>query len=169
MRYTDQTAQALRTVIQSSTLMQLAGAPSGSYLDEDGMPHLWVDGKDICQVRYSSFGEVFHDADSRCSGARYPSHLLDLVPCAPCRVCKPPVPNLQWYNRLLRITLVLSDNGVPLPYIALTPEDHLTADLIPPILPDTERYEEPSAWDANRAMHILQQAIHIQNAAQTDK
>ncbi len=159
METEQQTRQAFCTVIQNCTLMQLAGAPSGSYLDPDGMPHLSVNGKDICSVRCSSFGEVFHDSSSHCSGAKYPTHLLNLVPCAPCRVCNPSVPNLHWYNQLLSIVLTLAQYNVPLPHIALTPDDHLTADMVPPILPDTELYEEASAWEFNMALPILQQAI----------
>ena len=151
--------KAFGTVLQNCTLMQLAGAPSGSYLDKDGLPHMDVNGTDLCMARYSSYGEVFHSADSRCAGARYPSHLLDLTPCAPCRVCKPAVPNLHWYNQLLSIVLALAEYDVPLPHIALTPDDHITADMVPPILSDDELYEEATPLAFNLALPILQQAI----------
>lgn len=169
MESAQQTQQAFRTVIQNCTLMQLAGAPSGSYLDTDGMPHIAVNGKDICSARYSSFGEVFHASDSHCAGAKYPTHLLNLVPCAPCHVCNPSVPNLHWYNQLLSIVLTLSQYQVPLPHIALTPDDHLTADMIPPILPDTELYEEVSAWEFNMALPVLQEAIAQQLKQEQEK
>lgn len=169
MEVSNQTQQALRTVIQNCTLMQLAGAPSGSYLDQDAQPHIAVDGKDICVVRCSSFGKVFHDIDSHCSGAKYTTHVFGLQPCAPCRVCKPSVPNLQWYNQLLAIVLVLADNHVPIPHIALTPDDHLTADMILPILPDSELYQEASGWELNRAVQVLQKAIKQQLACKQQK
>ncbi len=160
-----QARRAFETVIQDCTLMQLAGAPSGSYLDSDGLPHLMVDGLDLCSVQYSSHGEVFHSAASRCAGARFRTHLFNLTPCAPCRVCQPAVPNLHWYNRLLSIVLALSEYDVPLPHIALSPDDHLTAEMIPPILPDSQLYEEASPWEFNLALPILQNAIAAQKAS----
>ena len=156
------------TILQNCTLMQLAGAPSGCYLDRDGLPHMDVDGRDLCRVRYSPHGAVFHREDARCTGARYATHLLNLRPCGPCRVCNPAVPNLHWYNQLLAIVLALAEHDIPLPHIALTPDDHLTADMILPILPDDTLYEEASPWDFNRALPILQDAIASQLNAQQD-
>lgn len=161
-----QAQRAFQTVIQDCTLMQLAGAPSGSYLDSEGLPHLMVDGVDLCSVQYSSHGEVFHSSTSRCAGARYHTHLLNLTPCAPCRVCQPAVPNLHWYNRLLSIVLALSEYDVPLPHIALSPNDHLTAEMVSPILPDSQFYEEPSPWEFNLALPILQNAIAAQQCTE---
>ena len=149
----------MHTVLQNTTLMQLAGAPSGSWLDADGLPHITVDGNDLCVVRYCAHGEVFHRCDSHCTGARYRTHILDLTACPPCRVCTPAVPNLHWYNTLLTIVLTLSAYDIPLPHIALTPEDHLTADMVLPMLPDWERYEEPNPWEFNLALPVLQKAI----------
>lgn len=115
----------LRSLISNVDLLTLSGAPDGSYLDEQALPHIIVDNKDICTVSYTPSGKVYHRAGGKCGGAQLTTNIAYLSPCFPCSRCYPEIPKLAWYRKCLSNAQILKKYGIEDILIPASPSDAL--------------------------------------------
>lgn len=102
----------LSALVDGLDLLSLSNAPESSYLDQKGLPHIIVDGEDICTVSYTPTGEVFHQAKKPCIKYLQTTNLAYLVPCSACARCNPIIPDLSWYGRCLSNAEILRRYGI---------------------------------------------------------
>lgn len=105
-------AKDLAAIVDGLDLLSLSNAPESSYLDQKGLPHILVDGEDICIVVYTPTGEVFHQAKRPCIKYPQTTNLANLVPCSACARCNPIIPDLSWYGRCLSNAEILQRYGI---------------------------------------------------------
>lgn len=102
----------LTAIVDGLDLLSLSNAPESSYLDQKGLPHIIIDGEDVCMVMYTTTGEVFHRAKKPCIKYLQTTNLAYLVPCSACARCCPIVPDLSWYGRCLSNAEILQRYGI---------------------------------------------------------
>ena len=102
----------LTAIVDGLDLLSLSNAPESSYLDQKGLPHIIVDGEDVCMVMYTTTGEVFHRAKKPCIKYLQTTNLAYLVPCSACARCYPIIPDLSWYGRCLSNAEILQRYGI---------------------------------------------------------
>lgn len=84
-------------------IFSLCGAPSNAYVDEYGMPHLLVKGKDLFTVYVARNGNVFHRVGSSCTHNGKRENYFCVRYRRPCSRCNPPVPDITWYTKYMEI------------------------------------------------------------------
>lgn len=102
----------LSTIVDGLDLLSLSNAPEASYLDQKGLPHVIVDGEDICTVLFTPTGSVFHYQKNPCIKYLQTTNIAYLMPCSPCSRCYPKVPDLSWYGRCLSNAVILQRYGI---------------------------------------------------------
>lgn len=92
-------------------LLELAGAPSGCFVADDGLPaapgtERWGYGYTF-YVTYS--GKAFHNSSCRYGQGCIPENAYNLSRWSdkhPCCYCRPKLPDLSWYQEYLRIKAI---------------------------------------------------------------
>lgn len=84
-------------------ILNLCSAPPNAYVDEHGMPHLLVKGKDLFAVYVVRNGNVFHRIDSSCTHNGKRENYFRVRYRRPCARCNPPVPDITWYTKYIEI------------------------------------------------------------------
>ena len=104
--------QDLSALVNGLDLLSLSNAPESCYLDPKGLPHMIVDGEDICTVSFAPSGEVFHSQKNPCLKYLITANIAHLTPCRACTRCYPTTPELSWYGRCLSNAVILQRYGI---------------------------------------------------------
>lgn len=102
----------LSAIVDGLDLLSLSNAPEASYLDQKGLPHIVVDGEDICTILFTPTGGVFHCQKNPCIKYLQTTNIAYLMPCSSCSRCHPKVPDLSWYGRCLSNAVILQRYGI---------------------------------------------------------
>lgn len=110
------TKNILDHLYSGKDLLKISGAPEKCWIGSDGRPY--SAGEGMWGDRYTFYinphGHSYHKKECRFSG---PSMInaMDLRwqnNYAPCAVCKPVLPDLQWYDECLRIDRLMREYGI---------------------------------------------------------
>lgn len=119
-------ASILKNALGSDWLLILAGAPEGAYVGDDGLPvetptlfSPW--GRDYTfyvnmPTDYSARQPAIRYHTSSCQHGRVPTNAGKLwrnAGYAPCKLCKPVLPDLEWYSRYQDLKSIFDNRCKP--------------------------------------------------------
>ena len=102
----------LKSMYAGAPLGELLGMPSGTFINEDGLPISYGPG------RYGSKYTVFASEDylfhsrKECGTNGVETHALHVNHRTPCPLCNPQLPDLEWYNLGIKLIKECKEYGI---------------------------------------------------------